>query len=151
MTIFPVSYGQLLDSLEMEALLAEYAAECSLPELGVISPQRELYAAMEASGGMQCFAAYTDDLTTLVGFVTVLIYVLPHYGRRIATTESIFLSHKHRIGGAGMELLAFVEAHAREKGCAAVLYTAPEGSRFSALLSMRESCRHSNNVFVMAL
>lgn len=151
MRIFPATYQQLLDSPESDALLAEYAAECSLPELGAINPQRDLYAAMEASGGMQCFAVYSDDLTTMAGFVTVLIYKLPHYGRRIATTESIFLSRKHRTSRSGMEMLKFVEAYAKEQGCAAVLYTAPEKSRFSALLSMRDEYRHSNNVFVRAL
>lgn len=130
-------------------LQEQYAAECSLPELGECEPQRDLYAAMEASGGLQCFGVYEDD--SLVGFVTALIYVLPHYGRKIATTESIFLAKSHRTGHAGLGMLRFVEEHAKKNGCTAVLYTAPEGSRFSSLLEIRPDYRHSNNVFVKAL
>lgn len=147
MLIFPVTYRQLLDDPACDALLEEYAEECSLPEIGKFSPQRDLYAAMEASGGLQCFGIYQD--TVLVGFISLLIYVLPHYGKKIATTESIFLSREHR--KMGLEMLRFIEAYAEEKGCRAVLYTAPAGSRFSTLLSIRGQYRHSNNVFVRSL
>jgi GNAT superfamily N-acetyltransferase len=149
MIIIPATYRQLLDDPHSETLFAEYAEECSLPELGPIAPQRELYEALEASGGMRCFGVYHK--MALVGFVTILIYVLPHYGKKIATTESIFLSRKHRTGWAGMEMLRFIEAYAKESGCAAVLYTTPEGSRFSTLLSIRDEYRHSNNVFMKGL
>lgn len=146
--IFPVTYRQLLDDPACDALLAEYAAECCLPELGEIAPQRDLYERMEASGGLQCFGVYKERL---IGFFTVLVYVLPHYGRKIATTESLFLSKLHRSGRDGREMLNYIEAYANEKGCTAVLYTAPVGSQFSTLLSCRQPYRHSNNVFIRGL
>lgn len=149
MIIRPVSYRQLLDDPECEALLADYSEECSLPELGKISPQRELYAVMETAGGLQCFGVYENR--HLIGFISLLIYTLPHYGKRIATTESIFLSRKYRTGRAGMEMLRLIEDYAKEKDCTAVLYTAPVYSRFSALLSVSRDYRHSNNVFVRSL
>jgi hypothetical protein len=149
MKITPVTYRDLLDDPSSDELFAEYAKECSLPEIGVYSPQRDLYAKMEASGGLECFGVY--DSGALVGFISLLVYVLPHYGKPIATTESIFLARSHRLGRAGRDMLDFIEARARDKECVAVLYTAPNASRFSLLLSMREEYRHSNNVFVRSL
>jgi hypothetical protein len=149
MTIFPVTYRQLLDDAHWDALQAEYAEECSLPELGAVEPQRDLYAAMEDSGGLQCFGVY--HRLELVGFISLLIYVLPHYGKKIATTESIFLARAHRRGISGMDMLGFIEAYAKGQGCEAILYTAPVRSRFSALLYIRKEYRHTNNVFVKAL
>lgn len=149
MVIFPVTYRQILDDPEAQILMSEYAWECSMPELGDVNPQRELYQAMEDSGGLKSFGVYKED--KLIGFATLLIYVLPHYGKKIATTESIFIAIDHRNSVAGARLLSFLEDYAKGQGCEAFLYTAPEGSRFSALLSIKDEYRHSNNVFVRGL
>jgi len=145
--IKPVSYATILDDPNAEALLREYAAECSLPELGEAKPQRELYAMLEASGGFQAFGVY--DRETLVGFAAVLIYVLPHYGKKIAVTESIFVDKGYPLGHA---LLGYIEEYAKENGCEAFLYSAPIGSRFDR--SMRNSehhYRHTNNSYLVKL
>lgn len=97
--IRPVRYSEILDAPNAQALLAEYAAECSQPEFGPINPQRDLYGAMETNGAMQAFGVCEDE--TLVGFATVLIYTLPHYGTRIANTESLFITKTHRTKGYG--------------------------------------------------
>lgn len=149
MVIFPVTYKQLLDDPQCDVLLAEYADECSLPELGMFSPQRDLYERMEAFGSLECFGVHEG--AALVGFISLITYVLPHYGKLITTTESIFLSKRYPSGRSGLKMLNFIEDFARAKGSISVLYTAPVGSRFSALLSKRKKCRHSNNVFVRAL
>jgi GNAT superfamily N-acetyltransferase len=145
--IRPVSYAEILNDPNAKALLHEYALECSLPELGYASPQPDLYELLEKSGGFQAFGVYEDEM--LVGFATVLIYVLPHYGQKVATSESIFIAQSHRASSAGVELLAFIEDYARQKDCLAFLYSASEGSRFDRLLSTRY--RHSNNVYLRNL
>lgn len=151
MSIFKARYESLLDDPAAEALLAEYAAECSLPELGEVDPQRELYAAMEASGGLQCFGVYSEDLTTLVGFISLLTWTVPHYGKTIVSSESIFLSRRDRRSNTGIMMLDFVVNYGREKKARMVQITAPVGSRLAKLLSLMEEYRHSNNVFVRSL
>lgn len=148
MNITPVTYRELLDDPAWPALEAEYSAECSLPELGSPNPQRHLYAALEASGGLQCFGVYRDGLH---GFLSPLIYTLPHYGKKMAATESLFLSRSQRCGRTGMEMLDFFADYAKAKDCAAAQIMAPVGSRLSALLSAKSEYRHSNNVFVRGL
>lgn len=148
MVIFPVTYRQLLDDPNADKLLSEYAEECSLPELGEVNPQRDLYAAMEASGGLQCFGVYA---TRLVGFTSLLTWTVPHYGKTIVSTESIFLSRSFRGSNAGIRMLDFVVDYAREKKVRMLQITVPVGSRLGKLLSLKSEYRHSNNVFVRGL
>lgn len=140
------SFAEILDA---EELLLEYAAECALPELAPINPQREMYAAMERTGAFQCFGVF--DQGVLVGFATVLTFIVPHYGKKIATAESLFLAAAHRSAGPGNRLLQTVERYAREQGCVAILYSAPAGSQFERLLRARKPYRHSNTVFLRSL
>lgn len=142
-----VSYADILDAANAANLLAEYAAECSIPELGQIAPQREMYRTMEAAGTLHTFGIYRDD--TLVGFATLILYVLPHYGRKVAATESIFVTRTYRSSGVGARLLRFIDEYATERGCVAVLYTAPTGSQFDKLLTLKH--RRSNSVYIKGL
>ncbi len=141
-----VRVAQIRDARE---LLEEYAAECSLQELAPTNPQREMYAAMERSGNFQCFGVFVGDW--LVGFAIVLTYVVPHYGRKAAVAESLFLGSAHRHGRMGIELIQAVESHAREQGCVATILTAPAGSKLERLLGRLKPYRHSNTAFVRSL
>jgi GNAT superfamily N-acetyltransferase len=148
--IKPISHRELSKSPEYPALVAEYAAECSIPEIGVPCPQDEMYAAMESAGGLRMFAIYEG--ANIVGFISLLMYVLPHYGQKVCTTESIFLAAAHRHMGMGAKMLNFIESFAKEQGCKVVLYTAPTGSRFARLLSLnRRRYRRTNSVFCRSL
>lgn len=150
MTIRSVLYSEILDAPNAAELLAEYTAECSLPELGQTHPQPQLYQRMEESGGLQVFGVY--DGKELIGFAAVLVYVLPHYGKKVATTESIFIAESHRHTGIGEELIAYIEAYARSTGCFVFLYSAPVGSRFDRLLALHYGkYRHTNNVYLRQL
>lgn len=142
--IVPVSYAEILDAPNAQELIDGYAREGSLEELGTPSPQRELYKLLELSGGFQAFGVYRKNV--LIGFASVIIYVLPHYGKKIAVTESIFISPGHYGGGA---LLRHIKKYARENGCGWFLYSAPTGSRFDRILARR--LRHSNNIYVEVL
>ena len=147
--IYPVSFAYILGHPARKRLLDEYAAECAQSELGETMPQAELYEAMERSGSMRTFGVFLRD--RLIGFAALLLYVLPHYGRKIATPESIFIEKDSRSTGAGQKLLDFVERYAKYEGCVAVLYTAPTGSQFSRVLESKSDYRHSNNVFIRKL
>lgn len=146
--VHPISYVEILDPAN-SALLAEYSTECSIPEIGTPNPQRDTYARMESSGLMHSFGAFDGD--TLVGFATVLVCVLPHYGKKIATVESLFLAKSHRHGSAGRELMAEIESWVKSEQCAGMLYNARAGSSLERLLSSLPKYQRTNSVFLWSV
>jgi GNAT superfamily N-acetyltransferase len=143
--IRPCAVSEILDSTE---LIAEYAAECSIPAIGEINPHRELYDLMEKSGMMRCFMAYDGEK---IGFAILLMPVLPHYSKRVANLESLFIAKAHRKGKAGRELMRAVEAAAKEAGCAGILYSAPTGGKLERLLDASKPYQRTNAVFYRSL
>lgn len=141
-----ISYAVILDCSESNALLAEYAMECSIPEIGTPKPQRAVYADMERIGLMHSFGVFADDL--LVGFATLLVFVLPHYGAKVANVESLFLARSGRRGDVGKRLMAHIENEARAMKCVGVLYNARAGSRLERLLSVTSKYKRTNSVFL---
>lgn len=147
--IRPISCAELLQDPDIKVLLDEYDAECALPELRPSDPQLELYEVLEKSGGFQAFGVYDNGY--LIGFASVIVYELPHYGKKVAATESIFVSESHR-GDIGGRLLLFIENYAKSKECVAFLYSAPVGSQFAHLLTANlDRYRHTNNVYLRSL
>lgn len=145
-SIQPCAVSEVLDS---EVLIAEYAAECSIPAIGEINPHRDLYALMEKSGLMACFMAYDGDRK--VGFSILLMPILPHYSKKVATSESIFIAKAMRRCGAGLKLKRSVKDHARDAGCVGILWSAPAGSKFERFLESSKSCQRTNAVFYESL
>jgi GNAT superfamily N-acetyltransferase len=146
LTIKPIKYTQILDSPNAQTLLAEYSAECSIPEIGAPNPQRELYARMEASDLMHSFGVFAEN--EMIGFATVLIFPLPHYGKQIANVESLFVAKAHRGGGSGRGLMQFIETFATAMNCAGVLYNARMGSNLERLLGSLPRYKRTNSVFL---
>jgi hypothetical protein len=138
--IRPVSYAEIFNDPSFSILTEEYGAECST--LGKPNPQPDLYKLLEESGGLQVFGVYEE--TSLVGFASVLIYNLPHFGNKIATTESIFITRNFR--HYGLDLMATIEHYAKVSGCEDFLYSTPVDSRFDRLLNALEY-DHTNNVY----
>jgi GNAT superfamily N-acetyltransferase len=134
MTIQLVSFADILSATD---LLAEYAAECSIAEIGPVDPQAALYQTMETLG--------------MVGFASLLMTILPHYGRKVATLESLFVGKDARSSGLGRELMAAVEQHARQNGCVAILYSAPAGGQLERVLMLRKGYHRTNSVFCRSL
>ena len=147
--IRPVRYSEILGAEGAAELLAEYSAECSIPEIGETDPQAGLYAQMENAGMMSCFGVFWCE--SLVGFATILVYVLPHYGRRVASVESLFVAQGHRAGGGGKDLMRAIEQEAKSAGSVAMLYSAPTGSQLERLLSLQKGYRRTNAVFTRKL
>jgi GNAT superfamily N-acetyltransferase len=147
--IRPCSFDDLDASAEFPALLAQYAAESSHPELGAPCAQIETYRAMERTGMLHVIGAFAAD--QLAGFLLITVVVLPHYGVLAATAESFFVAPEYRKSGAGLRLLAAGEALARGLGARAMLVSAPVGGALSRVMSARRSYRLSNEVFVKAL
>lgn len=150
MKILPVSFRVIFEDSNSERLFAEYGSECALPELAPIAPQPALYEAMEASGGLQAFAVY--DKEKLVGFLTVLIWTVPHYGKKIGSNADIFLSAEHRASGTGAKMIALAEGYARSRGAVSFQWTVPVGSRFGRLLALNvDQYRRTNIVYLRVL
>lgn len=145
----PIRYLDVLTAPNAESLLAEYSAECSIPQIGTPRPQLEMYSALERSGMMQVFGSFVGD--RLVGFASVLTSILPHYSQKVATVESLFVEGERRDTGLGLALLATAERHAKESGCAAILYSAPADSQLERLLSLLKPYVHTNTVFCRRL
>ncbi len=140
----PITFRTIRDA---PRLLAEYAEECSISLIGKPDPQWDTYEALEASGALAVFGVFVDE--KLVGFASVLAYILPHYGVMAGTVESLFVSSPYRGTGAGLYLMRAVETFARLVGCKAILYSAPVGGKLEALLD--RSATRTNAVFCKAL
>lgn len=145
MRIEKVSFTALLDS----PLLKEYAAECSIPEIGEIKPSEQIYAMMESAQLQQCFAAYLGD--ELIGFANLLTTIYPHYSVKEATLESIFVAAEHRKLGAGTALKQAVKQYAKEAGCQDLLSSAPKGSKAEQVLSKTKGARAISTIFIERL
>jgi hypothetical protein len=104
---------------------------------------------MESSGLMESFGVFKEG--RMIGFATILIFTLPHYGKKIANVESLFLSAVHRRGGAGKELMEHVESVAMGRQCAGVLYNARAGSSLERLLDSCSRYERTNSVFLRSL
>lgn len=131
------------------ALIRAYAEECSILEIGEINPQQKIYDNMEKAGLMRTFGVFVD--ATIVGFATILIFVLPHYGKKVATVESLFVSKAHRRSNAGLKLMAHIEEAARAAGCTVMLYNARSGTNLEKLLTVLPQYQLTNSVFLKDL
>lgn len=130
-------------------LIWEYANECSIPGIAKINPQAEMYEALEATGSLTCFGAFDGEI--LVGFATILVTILPHYGVQTAIMESLFIAQDSRNKGLGTKLLQAVREYAVNHRCVGVLYSTPAGGQLEKVLAATKSCVRTNAVFFQAL
>lgn len=133
----------------LAAVLAEYARESRMAELGEPRAQVETYRHLEATGMFHPIGAFDGD--RLAGFILPIVIVLPHYGVVAATIESIFVPATERKKGIGLRLLDAARTLARELGSKGMLVSAPAGGRLDKVLSRSKRFRHSNNVYIEAL
>ncbi|MCI1005209.1 GNAT family N-acetyltransferase [Herbaspirillum sp. C7C8] len=118
---------------ELPALLAEYGAESGNEGIGPVNPQFDTYLAMETAGMLHALSARLEN-GQLVGFMLVLTPVLPHFGRRVAVSESFFVATAHRSTGAGLRLLRAAECLARDAGAVGIMVSAPNGGQLAQVL-----------------
>lgn len=133
----------------IDAVLAAYAAEGALPEIGAPNPQVETYYAMEKANVLHAIGAFDGD--RLLGFILPIVIALPHYGVVTATVESFFVAEAERKHGIGLRLLRAAEDLVRLLGAKAMLVSAPVDGALAHGLHFSKAYRHSNEVFVRAL
>ena len=135
---------EILKASNIIELLEEYAVESAISGLPKPAHKAELYRQFTAADIMECFAAFLDDL--LIGFITVLSPVMPHYSIPVSVTESFFVAKEHRKTGAGLKLLHFVEKCMQEKGAQGLLVSAPYGGSLAEVLP-KIGYKETNRVF----
>jgi GNAT superfamily N-acetyltransferase len=144
LTIAKSSIAAIAGAREFAAIAAEYAAEAAIDGLPPPAAKMETYRQLEAAGMLQAFSALEDG--ALIGFVTLLAPVLPHYGVAVAVCESFFVAGAHRRTGAGLRLLSAAEDAARALGSPGLLVSAPFGGRLFEILP-RRGYVETNRVF----
>ena len=116
----------------LAALLVEYAAESSIAGMPPPAARMDSYRELEMRGLLHVLSASHE--TRLIGFLTLLAPVLPHYGVAVAVSESFFVARAHRGTGAGLKLLRAAEDLARRLGSPGLRVSAPvEGDLFREL------------------
>ncbi len=143
-TIRPCRVADIQQAPNIDALVAEYADESLNQQIGPANPQWDTYRHLEEIGLMRVVGAFEGD--TLAGFVFVLVSVLPHFGKPVASTESVFVRPESRRGGTGTRLLRAAEATAKGMGADGFLVSAPTGSRLERIMP-RQGYRETNRVF----
>jgi GNAT superfamily N-acetyltransferase len=137
--------AEIAGSEAFPSLWQEYADECAMAGLPPPSEKLASYYMIEGTGIMQPCGAYRDD--ELVGFVVVMVPVIPHYGVAVGITESLFVAKAHRKTGAGLALIRTAEQHVKDVGGPALLISAPFGGQLAEVLP-RIGYRETNRVFM---
>ncbi len=114
------------------SLAKEYAAESAIHGLPAPTEKIAAYHHIEKSGYFQCYGAFISD--KLVGFIAVLMPIIPHYGVAITVSESLFVAKEYRKRGAGIKLLRAAETHAKDAGSPGLMVSAPVGGRLADVL-----------------
>jgi len=115
-----------------ENLLAEYAVESSIDGLPPPSARMETYKQLENTGKFHVWEALGDGI--LLGFITVLLSDLPHYGACVGVCESFFVGVQYRKTGAGLKLLRELESFVNSNKGVGLLVSAPFGGILAEVL-----------------
>ncbi len=143
-TVRKCTVGEMELHPDFPALAKEYAAESKIHGLPDPDEKAATYRLIEQAGVFHLYGAFNED--ALIGLLTMLTPVIPHYGIAVAVLESFFVAGVHRKTGAGLKLLRTAEAHAREMKAPGLLVSAPFGGRLADVLP-RLGYRETNRVF----
>ena len=125
-----------IDELEATSgftdLLDEYAEESAIAGMPPPAARMDTYRVLQEHGLLFVYAAMEGH--RVVGFISVLASVLPHYGRTVAVAESFFVAKAARSSLAGLKLLAVAEDKSRALKSPGLLVSAPYGGKLFELL-----------------
>lgn len=144
MIIRRITITELRSHQNIYALLKEYEVESKIAELPDCNPQWATYETLEQNGFLVAYGGFNGD--TLMGFVVLLTNVLPHYGKKVTTTESFFVAKTYRKTGLGKRLLDTAEIWAMMSGSEALMISAPSEGVLAKVLP-RSGYRETNRVF----
>lgn len=147
--IRPITIDELFNTPGITDMLDEYDGESAINGMPKTDPQWDTYRFLEENAKFQVIGAYHDD--QLLGFVTVMVQVLPHYGKPIGMTESLFVRKQYRSTGAGLQLIRAAEEYAAIHKAVGFLVSAPALGKLERLMRLRSDYDHSNTVFFKRL
>ena len=130
-------------------LVSEYAAEAGLDGMPTPEPHLETYRTLDKAGIMTTLCAYQDGV--IVGFLTVLVSVIPHYSVPVAHLESFFVLKKSRASGAGMRLIYKAEEVVTGKGAVGMMISAVVGGQLEGVLMRIASYKLTHSGFFRSL
>jgi len=119
----------------IDDLIYEYANESRIPEMPWPRTDWNTYETLERVGSLHVFSACQE--TTLVGFVFLIVSMMPEYGIALACTEAFFVADAYRHTGAGLKLLDAAENKAAELNAPGMSVGAPIDSRLAQVLPRR--------------
>lgn len=142
-----ISFDEFLNDSAFDEIVSGYTFECA--NLGLeTKPDRGFYRRAVDSGLAMMLGVFVDD--ALVGAAVVLVSEHPHYSKKLAVVESLYVLPDARIRGAGSAILEAIKDEARKAGAEGVLVSAPTGSRLEKLGRLCE-WRQTNSVFFLEL
>ena len=147
-TIRECSVAEFCASDNLDELFSEYADESSVNGLPRYNVNFDTYHMLDKAGAIKLACAYAGEV--IVGFISVLVTVLPHYSATLATAESYFVAKKYRAGGAGLRLLRCGERFAQDAGSPGLLVSAPAAGILSTILP-KLGYKNTNLVFFKKL
>ena len=140
-----ITVAELLEHKDWNAVVEKYADESSIKDMPRFKVDVALYKKLESFGSLSVFGAFSGEL--LVGFLSVLVTVLPHYSTETAKIESLFVLNEYRHTGAGARLISKAKEAGKEKGAIGLLISAPFGGVLASALSKRKGFIETNRVF----
>lgn len=143
------SYLEASADPDFAGLVSAYAIESSIAGLPTPKGNMDSYIALENAGLMISYCAYIND--KLIGFANALVVVMPHYGEKIATMESWFVSEDYRATGAGLRLRSAIEKSVKALGAIGILISAPIGGKLESVMVRTATYRETHSVFFKAL
>ena len=116
-----------VDIINEKELLNEYSISSKSSLMPTHIPDKDMYIELEKKGLLKSFAVYNEN--KMIGFITCIMTVMPHYSEMCATIESLFVSKEHRKFGTAKRLLGIAEQEAKDNECVAMFMSAPIGGR----------------------
>jgi GNAT superfamily N-acetyltransferase len=133
MKVAPATVEEIRTAPNLEELVSEYAHEVRIADMPWPRVEWPIYQGLERAGALHVFAARNDD-GTLIGFVVMIVSMMPEYGVRLACTEAFFVAQASRGSGAGLQLLMAADAKAREVKAPGLAVSAPLGGKLAEVL-----------------
>ena len=123
---------EFLCAPNLERLIDAYSDEASIPGMPAYRIHVPTYEMLEDAGALAVFSA--DYQGEMIGFITILSNLMPHYSAKLSTIESFFVLHEHRRRGAGLGLLRVAERYAAELGSHGLFVSAPSNGQLAKVL-----------------
>lgn len=129
-----ISVEELYATAGFETMVAEYA-EYAIKRMPRPKYTKENYLALERAGLLTAYADIRNNI--VVGFMSIMITRIPHYGCLAGLVESLFVMRAFRASGAGVRFIVTAERHARAYGVPGIFINCPYGRELAKVLERR--------------